>query len=247
MSKAQNPLNARPESLKAGVLLVGGLSSTTEDYLKVIFAMAEPLDGQEGPDGVVGLGPIARRLGVTPGTVTSMMNQLQVRGYLEYLPRRGVRLTESGRQEAVGVVRRHRIIEKFLVEVMGLDWASVHEEAEVLEHAVSGRLLARMDEMLGHPTRDPHGDPIPQADGLVADVQLIPLDRCKPGNYELTRVLVEETATLDWLDARGFRPGAQLQLTRVEPFAATVSVRIGKTSHTLSMQAAAKLLMEEIS
>lgn len=134
-------------------------SSAVEDYLKRIF-----LEQTEDAGKRVPTGQIAQALGVTPGTATAMIKTLAGSGLVAYEPYAGVRLTEAGLQLATHVVRRHRLVELFLVEVMGMDWSEVHADAEVLEHAVSERLIERIDAMLGFPAADPHGDPIPGAD-----------------------------------------------------------------------------------
>ena len=142
-------------------------TSTVEDYLKCIL-----LEEQREPGTLVTMGQVAAALRVAPGTVTAMVKALADGGLLAYEPYSGVRLTDYGRQLAGHVLRRHRLVEQFLVKVMGMDWTEVHSEAELLEHAVSERLIARMDEMLGFPSVDPHGDTIPDARGVVAAPQL---------------------------------------------------------------------------
>src|SRR5947207_9245964 len=112
------------------------------------------------------MGRIAAAMGVVPGTATAMIKTLADSGLVTYEPRGGVRLTRGGEQLALHVVRRHRLVELFLVEHLGLDWSEVHDEAEQLEHAISDKVLARMDAVLGHPSTDPHGDPIPTADDV---------------------------------------------------------------------------------
>ena len=136
-------------------------SSTVENYLKAIWT----LQIKDGSDQLVPIGQVAERLSVTPGTATTMMNKLLKKDLVRYTPRKGVALNENGRKAAMQVLRRHRLVETFLVEIMQLDWAEVHEDAEVLEHVISDRLLERMDKMLDHPTHDPHGAPIPNAEG----------------------------------------------------------------------------------
>ncbi len=131
-------------------------TSTVEDYLKCILTHE-----QASGDALVGMGQISASLEVAPGTVTAMMKTLAESELVTYEPYSGVRLTPAGRKLAAHVLRRHRLIELFLVQVLELDWSEVHEEAELLEHAVSDRLIERMDEMLGRPQVDPHGDPIP--------------------------------------------------------------------------------------
>ena len=186
-------------------------SSTVENYLKAIHHL-----GAEG-GAVVAVGAIAVELGVTPGTVTTMMKHLGSRGLVDYLPRRGVRLTASGREAALRVLRRHRLVELFLVEVLGLDWAQVHEEAEVLEHVISDRLLERIDEMLGHPVADPHGSPIPDAHGRMPELLGTRLAEVPPGAYILVQVNEDEGGLLDWLAGHGLRPGARIDLLSHDP------------------------------
>src|SRR5215217_1668119 len=140
-------------------------SSTVENYLKAIYLSQSSLDTGQRP---VSMGHVAAALGVTPGTATTMIKALNESGLAEYEPYSGVRLTAAGERLAGLVLRRHRLVELFLVQVMGMSWADVHDEAEHLEHVVSERLIDRIDEMLGRPTHDPHGDPIPNPDGAIA-------------------------------------------------------------------------------
>jgi DtxR family Mn-dependent transcriptional regulator len=172
----------------------------------------------------VPLGQVAERVGVTPGTVTSMMRHLAVEGLVDYVPRRGVTLTRSGRKTAMRVLRRHRLIECFLVRVMHVDWAYVHQEAEILEHAVSDRLLERMDEMLGYPARDPHGDPIPSLTGHIPKQDLTPLSDCSAGDYRVVQVLSDEPAFLAWLEKQGLRPGSRVRVGSKDDFAQTITI-----------------------
>ncbi len=127
------------------------------------------------------MGQVASSLNVTPGTATTMVKALAESGLAEYEPYSGVRLTAAGEKLAVLVLRRHRLVELFLVQVMGMSWDEVHDEAEQLEHVVSDRLIERIDEMLGHPTHDPHGDPIPTAEGTITPRHLESLLTCPLG------------------------------------------------------------------
>src|SRR5215510_12770361 len=140
-------------------------SSTVENYLKTIYLGSIGSDGKETR--LLPMGQLATALGVTPGTATTMVKTLAESGLVNYEPYAGVSLTRAGRRLAALVLRRHRLVELFLVQVMGLRWDEVHEEAELLEHVVSDRLIDRMDEMLGRPKADPHGDPIPDPEGVV--------------------------------------------------------------------------------
>src|SRR5262247_4783165 len=144
-------------------------SSTVENYLKAIHHGQSTLPkGQR----LLPMGHVASALSVTPGTATTMVKALAESGLVEYEPYSGVRLTSAGDKRAGLVLRRHRLVELFLVQVMGMSWDEVHDEAEKLEHVVSERLIERIDEMLGRPTRDPHGDPIPNPEGAIASKDL---------------------------------------------------------------------------
>jgi len=198
-------------------------SSTVENYLKAIWSLQGPVDG----GGLVLIGHVAEKLSVTPGTATTMMNQLEKKGLVEYRPRRGVRLKEEGRKAAMQVLRRHRLIETFLVEVMKLDWAEVHEDAEVLEHVVSERLLRRMDEMLHHPTHDPHGAPIPSSDGELRQDGTAVLADCQPGRYLLKRVREDQPAFSQWLSELQLLPGTEFVLSAINSMAGTLSLQLG--------------------
>lgn len=217
--------------------MIAAVSSTTEDYLKRIFAAAE-----SSGDRLVGLGELAQALNVTAGTVTTMMKHLSDAGLVEYQPRTGVSLTESGRREALDVVRRHRLIELFLVEILGLDWSHVHDEAEVLEHAMSDRVLERIDELLGHPTLDPHGDPIPGPDGELPEPRGRPLSEITgPCELEVLRVEHEEHGFLDFLKSTGLTPGARVKLVARNAAAGTITVGTDESATTISVQAARKI------
>src|SRR6267378_1260129 len=138
-------------------------SITVENYLKQLY-----LEQQNVSEELVPMGKLASAMGVVPGTATSMVKALVDSGLVSYEPRFGAKLTKGGEQLALHVLRRHRLVELFLVKVLGLDWSEVHPEAEELEHAISDKVLERIDTLLGHPSVDPHGDPIPSAQGQVA-------------------------------------------------------------------------------
>src|SRR5947209_14826696 len=153
-------------------------SSTVENYLKAIYQGQSSLAHDQR---LVPMGQVASALGVTPGTATTMVKALAESGLAEYEPYTGVRLSAAGERLAGLVLRRHRLVELFLVQVMGMRWDEVHEEAEQLEHVVSERLIDRIDEMLGQPTHDPHGDPIPDAHGAIAPLPIDNLLTCPMG------------------------------------------------------------------
>jgi DtxR family Mn-dependent transcriptional regulator len=169
-------------------------SSTVENYLKAIFVGETHLvAGQK----LVPMGQLASALGIAPGTATTMVKALSESGLVVYEPYNGVRLTSAGEKLAARVLRRHRLIELFLVQVMGMKWDEVHDDAEQMEHVVSDQLIERIDEMLGSPEFDPHGDPIPSADGQLAHRALETLLTC-PLNTPVTvaRVTDQDAAAL---------------------------------------------------
>ncbi|MCG8598854.1 MAG: metal-dependent transcriptional regulator [Verrucomicrobiales bacterium] len=193
-------------------------TSTVENYLKAILRL------QEGKE-VATVGRVAEELGVTPGTVTTMMRNLSDDGLIDYIPRKGLKLRPAGKKAALRVVRRHRLIELFLVEVMELDWSEVHDEAEILEHVVSTRLVDRMDEMLGHPTHDPHGDPIPGKDGKMPLTSMQSLSTAEPGRYRIARVSDEDSNLLEWLDGKGLQIGENVELQRPDAAAGMLELK----------------------
>jgi DtxR family Mn-dependent transcriptional regulator len=216
-------------------------TSTVEDYLKCIL-----LEQQRDPEALVSMRRISAALTVAPGTVTAMMKTLADSGLLAYEPYSGVRLTDSGRQLALHVLRRHRLIELFLVRVMGMDWSEVHSEAEELEHAVSDRLIERMDEMLGYPSADPHGDPIPDVHGLVEETVLPSLLDCALKlPVRVTRVGDQSREFLQLLEKRGLKPGSVLRVEIRDEAADAVELRLDAGKRfTLGFRAASKIFVE---
>ena len=195
-------------------------TSTIENYLKQLYLLEQRVSGK-----LVPTGKLASSLGVTPGTATLMVKTLADSGLVDYESRAGVRLSEKGRKLALHVVRRHRLIEQFLVQVLGLDWSEVHEEAEVLEHAISDKVLNRIDTMLGHPTFDPHGDPIPSPSGQLAKRQLRSLADCETGQrVEVARIENQDPQFLRFADERGLTPGRELVVTGRDDMADAVTI-----------------------
>src|SRR6476660_2286199 len=174
-------------------------SSTVENYLKAIYPgqVALPAGSR-----LVSMGHVASALGVAPGTATTMVKALAESGLADYEPYSGVRLTPAGERLAGLVLRRHRLVELFLVQVMGMSWAEVHEEAEQLEHVVSERLIERIDQMLGRPTHDPHGDPIPDPDGAITRRDLDTLMTCPVGiPLRVTRIADQVPGFLRFIES----------------------------------------------
>jgi DtxR family Mn-dependent transcriptional regulator len=217
-------------------------SSTVENYLKAIFQAQLHLPRKVD---LVPMGQLAAALGVVPGTATTMVKALAESGLVKYEPYAGVRLTASGERLAALVVRRHRLIELFLVEVMGMSWTEVHDEAEHLEHAVSDRLIERIDEMLGRPTVDPHGDPIPTAEGHVQQSEASDLLSCSVGvAMRVTRVIDQDPQFLHFVEASALKPGEEVTVQDRDGMADRVSLRHadGRVT-TVGARAAAKILV----
>lgn len=172
-------------------------STVTQDYLKAVWAATEW--GGAGAS-ITGL---ARRMGVAPSTASENVGRLVEAGLLVHEPYKAVGLSSAGRARAMGMVRRHRLLETYLVERLGFDWDEVHAEAEVLEHAVSERLLRALDEALSHPVRDPHGDPIPTADGELIEPELRSLDTLRVGQTGVVGRILDDGALLRGLARAG--------------------------------------------
>jgi DtxR family Mn-dependent transcriptional regulator len=204
------------------------LTAAVEDYVKAIYA-------HETSDGAASTTALAARLEVTPAAVSGMLRKLTSLGLVEHQPYRGVRLTERGRLVALEVVRHHRLLELFLVENLGMGWDEVHTEAEVLEHVLSEELEELIAAKLGHPTLDPHGDPIPSRDlTIVEDVETRALYELEAGGRAtLVRVSDEDPEMLRFLTGRGISPGAELEVVERQPFEGPLYVRIDDQVHVL--------------
>lgn len=216
-------------------------SSTVEDYIKHIYLVSEK-SGQNQ----VSMGHVAEALGVVPGTATTMVKALADAGLVEYAPRVGVHLTEHGRKLALHVLRRHRLIEQFLVEFLGFDWSEVHQEAECLEHVVSDLLLDRIDKKLGHPTEDPHGDPIPSAQGELLHGSSECLIACPLDTQLLVaRITDQDPDFLQYIAGAGLTLGVSVRVVERSLSAESVRLAVGATeaSLTLGLGAAAKVLV----
>ena len=215
-------------------------SSTVENYLKTIYK-AQVAQGSER--WLVPLGQLASALEVAPGTATTMAKALAESGLVDYEPYAGVRLTPAGEKLAALVLRRHRLMELFLVQVVGMSWAEVHEEAERLEHAASDRLIDRIDSMLGRPSVDPHGDPIPDSDGAVDMPDYQTLLTCPVESpVVLTRIIDQDSEFLQFLENNDLKPGQTINVEARDRAADHVLVR-GKDNQQImiGMRAAAKL------
>jgi DtxR family Mn-dependent transcriptional regulator len=217
-------------------------SQTVENYLKAIY-MAQ--GAEDDPQALVPMGQLAAALGVVPGTATTMVKTLAESGLVRYEPYAGVRLTAAGEKLAALVLRRHRLIEQFLVQILGMNWTEVHDEAERLEHAVSERLIDRIDEMLGRPAVDPHGDPIPGPEGTLKR-QSCPDLMNSPLNTPLVvaRVTDQEAEFLRFIEQRNLKPGQRIEIEARDPASDSVSIRSETGQRTtIGARAASKVLV----
>ena len=219
-----------------------GPSHTVENYLKAIFQAQSALADE---DALVQMGHLALSMGVVPGTATTMVKALADSGLARYEPYAGVRLTPAGEKLAALVLRRHRLIELFLVKVMGMSWTEVHDEAEQLEHAASDRLIERMDEMLGRPAVDPHGDPIPDPEGTVPSLEYDSLLTCALGEpVTISRVSDQDRQFLEFAERNDLRPGDVVRVEERDAAGDSVQLRNRNDRRvTIGARAASKVLV----
>jgi DtxR family Mn-dependent transcriptional regulator len=219
-------------------------SYTVENYLKALLQAQTGL----GPEDLVPMGRLSSALGVVPGTATTMVKALAESGLVRYEPYAGVRLTAAGEKLAAMVLRRHRLIELFLVKVMGMSWTEVHDEAEHLEHAVSERLIDRIDEMLGRPAVDPHGDPIPDPEGTVDRREYDTLLTCPVGSpVTVSRVTDQEPGFLTFVERHDLKPGTIVEVQERDEAADSVRLK-GENDRqiTIGARAASKVLVQAL-
>jgi DtxR family Mn-dependent transcriptional regulator len=203
-------------------------SAAVEDYAKAIFAL-ETRSSQP-----VSTNALAERLAITPGSVSAMLNKLDELGLTTHVRYRGVRLTEDGRRVALEVIRHHRLLERYLNDALGMPWDRVHAEAEVLEHVISEDLEALIAAKLGHPTVDPHGDPIPSAELELAESPTESLDSLSAGDEGLfVRVSDSDPEMLRYLAERGISPGERFTVRERQPFGGPLFVVFGGNEHAI--------------
>lgn len=212
------------------------LTRSVEDYLKTIYQFSE--SGQ-----VATTTGIAEQLGVAAPSVSGMVKRLAENGLVLHEPYKGVTLTRTGKREALRMLRRHRLIEAYLVEHLGYTWDTVHDEAERLEHAVSDDLVSRMAEALGDPRFDPHGDPIPSADGVMEVRPTVPLPEIAEGEtVTIVRVDTDAGDRLRWFADNGLVPGAVVKVVEHQPFSGPVTVLRGRQRQVVGRDLASQLL-----
>lgn len=214
------------------------VSASIENYLKAIFRLEQ--DGLPGETN-----RISEMIGgITPASVTAMVKRLAEMDLVEYVPYQGVKLTPSGRRVSLEVLRRHRLIELYLVDQLGFSWDEVHEEAEQLEHYVSNKLVDRMAEKLGNPDFDPHGDPIPGVDGSLPSRESVSLADCTPSRtMKVSRVLDQSPLKLQFLAECGLTPGAEVVVLARDNYVGTVLLHLNGRDLSLDRSIASRILM----
>lgn len=213
------------------------LTAPVEDYLKAIYAF-------ERDGGAAATNDIATRLSIAPASVSGMVQRLAEQGLVEYERYRGVRLTAAGRRAALKTLRRHRVIEAYLVKALGYGWDSVHEEAERLEHSASDTLIDRMAAAIGEPRTDPHGAPIPTREGTIDETPHPSLADAAVGTRNrVVRVGDEDPGLLRYLDSLGLRPGVEVVLTSRAPFDGPLTIEVGTTTRQVGATLASRVLV----
>ena len=211
-----------------GAATESGISVAVQDYAKAIYSL------QRRSEESVSTSAIAERLGVSPASTSAMVKRLESLGLAKHEPYHGVVLTPAGKRVALEVIRHHRLLELYLAEALGMPWDRVHEEAEVLEHAISSELSALIAAKLGNPTHDPHGDPIPTAEGEIEEGSSQALSDLQPGEKGIfVRVSDSDPEMLRYLSERGIAPGEGLEVLERQPFDGPLLVRFSSGDHAL--------------
>ncbi len=215
------------------------LTDAIQDYLREIYKL-----GLEG--GRVSVTALAKRLGVSPASASAMVKKLAALELAAHQPYHGIELTTAGEKVALEVIRHHRLLELYLAEALGMSWDRVHEEAEVLEHAISPELSALIAEKLGHPTHDPHGDPIPTLEGEIEEGSSQALGDLQPGARGVfVRVSDSDPEMLRYLSERGIAPGDSLEVLERQPFDGPLLVRFSSGDHALGGELVRMMRVEQ--
>ena len=215
-------------------------TESIQNYLKAIYRLSE--EGRK-----VTTSALARELGIAPASATLMIKRLADRDLVVHEPYRGVALSEEGERIAVEMVRHHRLVERFLVEVLGVPWDEVHDEAEKWEHLLSEDIERRMDAALGFPTSDPHGSPIPSYEGAFAEREAVPMADLRSGQSAVVAEVSDRDASLlRYVGSLGLYPGAEVSVVDDEPRGGTLTILVGRKRHTIGRDVARELLVSEV-
>jgi DtxR family transcriptional regulator, Mn-dependent transcriptional regulator len=215
-------------------------SLTEENYIKSIYSLSQA-------SGEVFVSELAKKLSVKLPTVNSMIKKLSVKKLVSYAPYQGIKLTEKGKKEALSIIRKHRLAELFLVKFMGLGWEEVHDIAEQLEHVDSERFYDRIDELLGHPKADPHGEPIPDVNGKMRPQNRVSLSQVEEGkSAKITAVGNDDKSFLAHLNSKGIQIGDSVTIKKKELFDGSVTIVMkGKKETMLSHQVAERIWVQQ--
>ena len=211
-----------------------------ENYLKAIYEIQKE-------QGKVSTNSLSEKLNVAPASITSMIKKLSEKKLITHKRYQGVKLTQAGQKISLEVIRHHRLVELYLAEALGVPWDQVHKEAEKWEHVLSEDLEDRMDAALGHPTRDPHGSPIPSRDGTILELDSIPLADLGPGQSGVVaEVSDHDPDLLRYVGKMGLYPKIKVEVLSVEPFSGPITIKVGDISHMLGVQAAQFVLVTDV-
>lgn len=209
-----------------------GVNEVLEEYLECIYRLEQKYKTARTSE-------IVKSLGLSPGTVTNTLRRLRMKGYIVHRPYRGVRLTEKGRKIAIEVIRRHRLSERLLTDVLNLEWEKSHDAACRLEHSINEEVAGLLEKALNHPKTCPHGNPIPTEEGKVFEEGSVPLSSLAVGDRcEVVKVIDEREDLLQYLKRIGLTPGASVEIIDIAPFDGPINIRIGTMQHALSRKVA---------
>jgi DtxR family Mn-dependent transcriptional regulator len=215
-------------------------TESIENYLKAIYEIQKE-------KGKVSTNALSEKLGVAPASVTSMIKKLSEKKLITHKRYQGVMLTGAGQKIALEVIRHHRLVELYLAEALGVPWDKVHDEAEKWEHILSEDLEDRMDAVLGYPTRDPHGSPIPSRDGTLVELDSIPLADLSPGQSGVVaEVSDHDPSLLRYIGGMGLYPHTSVKVVAVELFSGPITVKVGDEKHILGAEAAQYVFITDI-
>lgn len=213
------------------------MTPNKEDYLKEIYNLG-------GSKNLVGNKQIAEVLKVTPASVTEMVGKLGREGLIQYEPYKGSRLTQKGIEEALSLVKGHRLWEVFLIKHLGYSWSEAHEDAELLEHITPARLISRLDTFLNYPVYCPHGNTIPRMDVQLDNIPLKTLDTLLEGESSHIRIVIEETELLNYLQDIGIEIGSQIKMISVEPYEGPLVIELNGREVQISYKAACQIYVD---
>lgn len=216
------------------------ITAVTEEYLECIYRLQEKSGAARTSD-------IVKMLGVVPGTVTNTVERLEKDGFLTHAPYKGVKLTQKGRKIALQVIRRHRLSERLLVDILHIKWEEVHEAACKLEHGITKEIIKPLEKALKHPKTCPHGNPIPTACGGIIEEKSTPLTNFAPGKKcVIVKITEEQVDLLQYLGKLGLVPGASVEILEKAPLSGPITVKIGSTHHAISRQVASVIQVKQL-